>query len=228
MDMQETRQLNIEVVSDTICPWCYVGKRRLERALKLLGRPAKVEWRPFQLNPEMPAGGLYRREYRTRKFGSWEHSLQLDARVRAAGAEVGIDFEHEKIERTPNTLASHKLLWLAGKHGVQDAAVEALFRAYFVEGRDIGDDAVLVELGESVGVAGADMRKALQDQEVARAVGEKEARCHALAVAGVPTFVVNGQPLASGAQHESVLVQVFGEAAAAHEGQTCSLDGASS
>ncbi len=77
--MQETRHLNIEVVSDIICPWCYVGKRRLERALKLLGRPAKVEWRPFQLNPEMPAGGLNRREYRTRKFGSWEHSLQLDA-----------------------------------------------------------------------------------------------------------------------------------------------------
>jgi predicted DsbA family dithiol-disulfide isomerase len=223
--MQETRQLNIEVVSDTICPWCYVGKRRLERALKLLGRPAKVEWRPFQLNPEMPAGGLNRREYRTRKFGSWEHSLQLDARVRAAGAEVGIDFEHDKIERTPNTLASHKLLWLAGKDGVQDPAVEALFRAYFVEGLDIGDDDVLVELGESVGVAGADVRKALQDQEVARAVREEEARCHALAVSAVPTFVINGHPLASGAQHESVLVQVFSEAAAAHEGQTCSLDG---
>src|SRR3984893_15303915 len=148
--MQETRQLNIEVVSDTICPWCYVGKRRLERALKLLGSPAKVEWRTFQLNSEMSAGGLYRREYRTRKFGSWEHSLQLYARVRAAGAEVGIDFEHDKIERTPNTLASHKLLWLAGKHGAQDAAVEALFRAYFVEGRDIGKDEVLVELGEGV------------------------------------------------------------------------------
>src|ERR1700730_12264507 len=223
--MQETRQLKIEVVSDTICPWCYVGQRPLERALKRFGGPAKGECTPFQLNPELPAGGLNRREYRTRKFGSWEHSLQLDARVRAAGAEVGIDFEHDKIERTPNTLASHKLLWLAGKHGAQDAAVEALFRAYFVEGRDIGKDEVLVELGEGVAVAGADKREALQDQQVARAVGEEEARCHTLAVGGVPTFVVNGQPLASGAQHESVLVQVFGEAAAAHEGQTCSLDG---
>jgi predicted DsbA family dithiol-disulfide isomerase len=111
---------------------------------------------------------------------------------------------------------------------VQDAAVEALFRAYFVEGRDIGDDDVLVELGESVGVAGTDVRKELQDQEVARAVGEEEARCHALAMGGVPTFVINGQPLASGAQHESELIQVFGEAAAAHKGETCSLDGACS
>jgi predicted DsbA family dithiol-disulfide isomerase len=223
--MQDKGQLNVEVVSDTICPWCYIGKRRLERALKLIGPAASVEWRPFQLNPEMPAGGLNRREYRTRKFGSWERSLQLDAQVRAAGAEVGIHFAHDKIERTPNTLASHKLIWLAGKHGVQDTAVEALFRAYFVEGCDICNDDVLVTLGESVGVAGSDVRKALQDQEVARAVGEEEARCHALAIGGVPTFVVNGQPLASGAQHESVLVVVFSEAIAADAGQACSLDG---
>src|ERR1700740_1541790 len=102
MDLQETRQLTTEGFSAPICPWCYGGKRRLERALKLLGRPAKVEWRPFQLNPEMPTGGLNRRDYRTRKFGSWEHSLQLDAGVQAAGAEVGIYFGHHKIERTPN------------------------------------------------------------------------------------------------------------------------------
>jgi predicted DsbA family dithiol-disulfide isomerase len=149
--MQGTEQLKIEVISDSICPWCYVGKRRLERALALLGNPLiEVEWKPFQLNPTMPREGMNRRDYRTRKFGSWEHSRALDAQVRAAGAEVGILFAHNKIERTPNTLASHQLIWLAGHNGRQDAVVESIFRAYFCEGRDIGEPAVLLELGLSV------------------------------------------------------------------------------
>jgi hypothetical protein len=133
--MQGTEQLKIEVISDSICPWCYVGKRRLERALALLGNPLiEVEWKPFQLNPTMPREGMNRRDYRTRKFGSWEYSRALDAQVRAAGAEVGIPFAHNEIERTPNTLASHQLIWLAGRNGRQDAVVEAIFRAYFVRG----------------------------------------------------------------------------------------------
>jgi len=99
--MLTAEQLKIEVISDTICPWCYVGKRRLEQAIALLGNPSiEVEWKPFQLNPTMPREGMNRREYRTRKFGSWEHSRLLDAQVRAAGADVGIAFAHDKIERT--------------------------------------------------------------------------------------------------------------------------------
>src|ERR1700732_3554952 len=130
--------LTVDVISDVICPWCYIGKRRLEEAVAAFGREqVRVRWHPFQLNPRMPKEGVNRREYRTAKFGSWERSLALDAQVAAAGRAEGIPFAHEKIERTPNTLDAHRLIWLAEKEGVQNAVVEALFRAYFTEGRDI-------------------------------------------------------------------------------------------
>src|SRR6266446_3715422 len=137
-----------------------------ETAIALLGNPPiEVEWKPFQLNPTMPREGMNRREYRTRKFGSWEHSRMLDAQVRAAGAEVGIAFSHDKIERTPNTLASRQLIWLAGLHGRQDAVVEAIFREYFSNGRDIGETAVLWELGLSAGLTRDEMERRLDDPE---------------------------------------------------------------
>ena len=141
----------LEVVSDTICPWCYVGKRRLETALAAIGDDISFDlrWRPFELNPDMPREGLDRKGYRSAKFGSWEKSLELDAQVKAAGASDGLDFHHERIEKTPNTLASHVLIKLAGEHGVHNAVVDALFRAYFVEGDDIGDPNVLAALGAS-------------------------------------------------------------------------------
>ena len=224
--MQGTEQLKIEVISDSICPWCYVGKRRLERALALLGNPLiEVEWKPFQLNPTMPREGMNRRDYRTRKFGSWEYSRALDAQVRAAGAEVGIPFAHNKIERTPNTLASHQLIWLAGRNGRQDAVVEAIFRAYFCEGRNIGEPAVLLELGLSAGLTRDEIERRLDDAETIEAVLREEAKVRGLAVRGVPTFVVNGVPLASGAQPEATLASAFREAVAAGSGLACGLEG---
>jgi predicted DsbA family dithiol-disulfide isomerase len=146
--------LAVEVVSDLICPWCYIGKRRLERAARLLEpKRLHVHWKPFQLNPTMPVEGLARREYRTRKFGSWAHSQALDAEVVAAGKEVGITFDYERMTRTPNTLAGHKLLWLAGEQHCQGALVEKLFGAYFVEGRDVGNVQVLTDIGVEVSLA---------------------------------------------------------------------------
>src|SRR4051812_24346139 len=103
----------VDVISDVICPWCFIGKRRLEKAIAAHDRAVKVRWLPFQLNPQMPREGVSRREYRTRKFGSWERSQELDARVVAVGREEGIDFSFDRIERTPNTLAAHRLIWLA-------------------------------------------------------------------------------------------------------------------
>src|ERR1051325_6492121 len=134
----------VDVISDVICPWCWIGKRRLEKAIASLGQPVKVRWFPFQLNPTMPKDGISRREYRTRKFGTWERSLELDARVIEVGKAEGIEFAFDRIERTPNTLDAHRLIWLADKEGIQGAVVEARFRSYFTEGRDIGNRQALI------------------------------------------------------------------------------------
>src|ERR1700674_5426614 len=149
--------LTVDVISDVICPWCWIGKRRLEKAVASLAQPVKVRWLPFQLNPTMPKEGVSRREYRTKKFGSWERSQDLDARVIAVGEAECIHFAFDRIERTPNTLDAHRLIWLAEKQGVQDAVVEALFRAYFTDGRDISNRQILVDV---VGEAGLDPEKA--------------------------------------------------------------------
>src|SRR5262245_25329863 len=145
--------LHVDVISDVICPWCFIGKRRLEKAVAALDAKHEVwvRWLPFQLNPTMPRAGISRREYRTRKFGSWERSLELDARVFEVGKSEGIPFAFDRIERTPNTLNAHRLIWLAGKEGVQDAVVESLFRAYFTEGRDIGQRQTLLDVVAKAG-----------------------------------------------------------------------------
>jgi predicted DsbA family dithiol-disulfide isomerase len=121
----------VDVISDVICPWCYIGKRRLEKAIAMLdGSPStRVRWLPFQLNPMMPKEGIDRREYRTKKFGSWEYSQQLDPKLVAVGEAEGISFAFDLIARTPNTLDAHRLIWLADQQGTRDAIVEALFRA---------------------------------------------------------------------------------------------------
>jgi predicted DsbA family dithiol-disulfide isomerase len=146
--------LEISVISDVICPWCFIGKRRLEKAAAAVeGRhEVRVRWLPFQLNPTMPKDGISRREYRTRKFGSWERSLELDAKVVEAGKSEGIHFAFDRIERTPNTFDAHRLIWLADREGVQGAVVEALFRAYFAEGRDIGNRQALIDVAADAGL----------------------------------------------------------------------------
>jgi predicted DsbA family dithiol-disulfide isomerase len=167
--------LTVDVISDVICPWCYIGKRRLERAVAALaGRhEVRVRWHPFQLNPGMPREGMDRKAYRTAKFGSWERSLALDAGVAAAGAAEGIAFAFERIERTPNTLDAHRLIRLAGERGVQDAVVEALFRAYFTEGRDLGDRQTLLDV-----VAGAGLDRGSAEAELDGEKLDGEAQAH--------------------------------------------------
>ncbi len=155
--------MKIEVVSDVVCPWCYIGKRRLEKALALVGAdaPPEVTWLPFQLNPGMPPEGMPRAEYRRAKFGSVERGRQLDARVAAEGRGEGIEFAFERIERTPNTFAAHQLIDLAQERGAGGTVVDALFRAYFEEARDIGERGVLLGIGEAAGLARARNRGAL-------------------------------------------------------------------
>src|SRR5689334_14808408 len=140
--------LRIDIVSDAICPWCYIGKRQLERALATLeeeGLQFSVHWNPFQLNPDMPKEGRDRMAYRAQKFGSAEKARALDERVGNAAAGVGLQFRQDLMLRTPNTLDSHRLIWFAGREDRQDAVMEAVFKAYFTQGRDIGDRGVLAD-----------------------------------------------------------------------------------
>ncbi len=203
--------LTIEVVSDVICPWCFIGKRRLEKALSLLGKPTtvKVVWRPFQLNPQMATNGIERRAYRTAKFGSWERSMALDAKVTEAGKGEGIDFAFDKMTRTPNTLDAHRLIWLAQKVGVQDAAVETLFRAYFLDGLDLNDRSTLLAIALQSGIATLDAERLLAGDEGRAEVLEEEARYKSLGVSGVPSFFFNGEFAFSGAVDATLLADAI-------------------
>jgi predicted DsbA family dithiol-disulfide isomerase len=199
---------NIEVFSDVICPWCYISKRRLEKALGLLGGSHYFEvlWRPFQLNPGMPPEGIDRRAYRTAKFGSWERSLELEARVAAVGAEVGIPFAFDRIARTPNTFDAHRLIWYSRLQGRQDAVVEALFRAYFIEGRDVGDRRVLANIGLEAGLDPAEVEGFLASDQGSDDVHHEEDRGRRLVIDGVPHFLVNGKVVLSGAQEPGTIL----------------------
>lgn len=204
--------LAVDVISDVICPWCFIGKRRLEKAIAAYGGPVRVRWLPFQLNPQMPKEGVSRREYRTRKFGSWERSLELDAQVAAAGAGEGIHFAFDRVERTPNTLDAHRLIWLADEEGVQNVVIEALFRAYFTEGRDIGDRQTLLDL---VAEAGLDREKAEGVLTIGGgqgAIREADDLARRVRVEGVPFFVINGRVTLSGAQPPEQFLTAFKQA----------------
>src|SRR6202051_4638414 len=193
--------LAIEVISDAICPWCWVAKRRLNRALAALAPyiTSSVTWRPFELNPEMPKDGVDRRAYRSAKFGSWRRSQALDAQVAAAGRSDGLVFNHDKMARTPNTVDAHRLIRLAGQQGKQDDVVEGLFAAYFNEGRDVGDPTVLADVDASAGLDRARILAMLASDKGQAEVRSELQRALNLRVSGVPTVLVDGVPLFSGA-----------------------------
>ena len=193
--------LVIEVISDAICPWCWVAKRRLESVIAALAPSitTTVTWRPFELNPEMPKAGVDRRAYRSAKFGSWQRSQALDAQVAAVGRSEGLVFNHDKMERTPNTIDAHRLIRLAGQQGKQDVVVEGLFAAYFNEGRDVGDPTVLADIGASAGLDRARIVAMVASDEGLAEVRSELQRAVNLRVSGVPTVLVDGVPVFSGA-----------------------------
>jgi predicted DsbA family dithiol-disulfide isomerase len=207
----------LEIVSDAICPWCWIGKAHLDGALALLeaeGLRFEVGWRPYQLNPDMPEGGVDRRTYRTEKFGSWERSLELDAQVAEAGRAAGVAFRHDLMARTPNTIDAHRLIRLAGADGVQHATMDRLFRAYFHEGQDIGSPAVLAELGAESGMAEATLA-AFTAGDAARAEVTTESRALAQAgISGVPSFLLDRHLLFSGAMPAERMADGFRRAVA--------------
>jgi predicted DsbA family dithiol-disulfide isomerase len=194
-------RMQIDVVSDAICPWCYIGKRQLERALTMLAQDGlhfAVRWNPFQLNPDMPKGGVERAAYRAAKFGSAERAGELDARVSEAASAVGLDFHLDRIGRTPNTLDAHRLAWFAARRGAQDAAIEALFAAYFTNGRDIGDAAVLAHCGAAAGLDRSEVAGFLAGTEAAAEMLAADQAAREAGVNGVPSFFLDGYGLFSG------------------------------
>lgn len=205
----------IDIISDAICPWCYIGKRQLERALPMLAKDGlvfEVHWHPFQLNPDMPADGVDRAEYRRQKFGSEERIREIDARVKAAGAAVGLDIRHDLMLRTPNTVNAHRVIWLAGQFGVQDAVVEALFRGFFTEGADIGDPATLARIGEANGIPQGRVAAMLEGEEGLRLVLSEDDLARRSGINGVPSFIMKGHVLFSGAMQAETMAEAFTQA----------------
>lgn len=212
--------ITVDITSDVVCPWCYVGKRRLEAAIKASGRDVRVRWLPYQLNPTMPAEGMDRRAYRTRKFGTWERSLELDAQLNAAAAPDGLHLAFDKIARTPNTFDAHRVLWLADGLGVQDGVMEALFRAYFVDGKDIGDRETLLDAAAAGGLDREQADRMLHSDEGVDEVKVAEAAARRRGVDGVPHFVVNSAVAISGAQPTAVFLAAFDQVTTAPAGDT--------
>ena len=202
--------VNVTMTSDFICPWCLIGENRLFQAIESLpgGIEVNVEWLPFELNPDMPKDGLDRKVYRTWKFGSWERSLALDAHTVAAGKADGIAFDYDRISRTPNTFAAHRVSWLAAREGLQRAVVESLLNGYFNQGRDIGDPAVLIEIASEAGMDRESVRQFLEIGDGAEAVQALEASSREAGVQGVPHFDIEGTVVA-GAQRPKVLRQAI-------------------
>jgi predicted DsbA family dithiol-disulfide isomerase len=200
----------VDVVSDVVCPWCYIGKKRLEKGLALRPDvPVVVHWRPFQLDPTIPDGGWDRTEYMTKKFGSIEHVNELQRQIAEMGDDEGIVFDFSAIDRSPNTLDAHRLIRWAEEAGLQNEMVDALFAAFFEQGRDVGDPEILGDIAEEVGLD----RDAIMerfDRNIDRDTVEDDiARAAAIGIRGVPFFIFAGKMAVSGAEAPEVIAKAL-------------------
>ena len=202
--------MKIDIIVDTICPWCYVGKKRFEKALSIRPQPdIEVGWRAFQLNPRMPDDGMDRREYVAEKFGGMERANTIYGSLIQAGLEEGIEFDFSNIDRTPNTVNSHRLVRYAAGYGVQTPVISAIFDAYFMDGKDIGRPDILADIAELAGLERAPTLEFLESDTDAATIVAEDELARRLGVNGVPCFIVNRKYAVSGAQSPEVLVQVF-------------------
>ncbi len=216
--MSKGEALTIDVVSDVVCPWCYLGKRRLEQAIAQTEGSIAVRWRPYQLDPTIPEGGLDRRVYMKNKFGDDARLAAIHDRLTALGEDVGIPYNFDAISRSPNTLDAHRLIrWAAGAQ-VQDKVVERLFHLYFVEGRDIGERALLLEVARESGMDGDIVEALLAEGRDAEAVRQEIAQAQSIGVTGVPFFVFASRLGVPGAQDTDVLAQAIAQARASLSG----------
>jgi len=210
--------LTIDIVSDIVCPWCYIGKRKLELALALpmaAGLPtAELRWHPFQLNPDLPAEGVARQQYVQDKFGGPQRAAQIYDRVRAAGRAVGLALDLDGITRQPNTLAAHALLAFARQGGAASAGAmkERLLKAYFVENRFIGSADVLAEIAGEAGLDADAARAFMRDPAQLDAVARADAQARSAGISGVPYFIFNQKVALSGAQEPTELLAAMQQA----------------
>lgn len=210
--MSEAHRIQVDIFSDPVCPWCYIGKRRLEQAVESYPHDLHLEvtWRCFQLNPSMPKEGMERLTYLAAKFGGPERARAVYGHIADTGRLAGIDFQFDRIKRTPNTLAAHRLLRWAQSHGHDaNALMSRLFAAYFLEGKDIGEPAVLTETAEQAGINAAGIEAVLSGDDFANEVEEEEATARAMGLTGVPLFVFGQQYALSGAQEPQAFHRIF-------------------
>lgn len=205
--------MQIDVISDPVCPWCYIGKRRLERAVRL--RPHisfEIRWRPFQLDPTTPPEGYDRKTYIEKKFGSSERVKPIQTALLQAGESEGITFAFDKITRTPNTINAHRLIRWAHSLGVQDEIVEGLFRGYFVDGLDIGQIKILAQIGDDAGMDGELVEELLSSDTDIESVEQQDSMARKFGVQGVPSFFMGGKTLITGAEDAETLAQIIDRA----------------
>ena len=201
--------MQLDVVSDTVCPWCYIGKKRLDQALEIHGGDGiTLLWRPFQLDAEIPEGGVDRKAYMEKKFGA-ERAKSVGNTIRELGAAAGIDFRFDKIERSPNTLDSHRLIRWAGTAGCQNEMVDILFRRYFEDGEDIGARSVLLDAAAEANMDTDIVGDLLSKDADKELIAKEDALARQMGIQGVPSFVVNSQWVMVGAQEPETLVKMF-------------------
>ena len=194
--------MQLDIFSDPICPWCYIGKSYLDRALEKVGNhPFSIQWHPFQLNPEMPIEGVDRKKYLETKFGSRDLADKAYKPVLEHANLAGLNLNLEDIAKTPNTISSHRLILWAWQEGVQNVVVSALFKAYFVEGRDIGKNAVLVDISHNAGISGDLVSRLLAGKNDLEKVIELDNAARKMGVNSAPTFILNGKHVITCAQN---------------------------
>jgi predicted DsbA family dithiol-disulfide isomerase len=205
------QQIKIDIVSDVVCPWCYIGKRRIEKAIDQLKDTYEFEvlYLPFQLNPQTPVAGFNQKEYLTKKFGDATRYAQVTEHVTAVAATEGLKFDFENQHRAPNTLKAHRIIWLAKAFGLQQEVKEAFMKAYFEDGIDLTKDENLILIATGAGLEKERVQTLLNSNEGLAEVKQAEQLNHARGVSGVPFYIVNGKYGISGAQTTEVFVQAF-------------------
>lgn len=202
--------MQIDIVSDTVCPWCFIGKRRLEKALAL--RPDiefDIRWRAYRLDPTIPLEGVDRKQYMQAKFGNNPNRQAMQDALQKAGDDEDIAFAFDRIARSPNTLDSHRLIRWAAPAGVQNEIVERLFEAYFEDGRDIGNHDVLTEIAAEAGMDSATVADLLEQDTDRALVADEDALAHRLGISGVPTFIFENKYMISGAHDPEQILRVI-------------------